>query len=113
MSEIITLHIENLSFEAIMGILESERQTPQSILIEARLDYAYFPNGAFLNYVEICEFIIHHIQLNAYELIESALLQLSSALKAAFPHIKGLYICIKKPQILSPYVVGASIEKIF
>ncbi len=37
--EQITLHIENLTFEAIIGILECERLNPQKILVEAHLGF--------------------------------------------------------------------------
>ena len=39
--EQITLHIENLTFEAIIGILECERLNPQKILVEAHITYTY------------------------------------------------------------------------
>lgn len=111
MSELITLHIENLSFEAIIGILDSERLNTQRVIIEARIDYLYAPDQDYLNYATLCDLIREKIQTQRYELLESALLDLSSTLKDRFPSIQKLTLCIKKPQILAPSIVGASVTK--
>lgn len=111
MSELITLHIENLSFEAIIGILDSERLNTQLVTIEAHIDYLYTPKQDYLNYATLCDLIRKNIQTQNYELLESALLDLSGILKDRFPCIQKLTLCIKKPQILAPSIVGASITK--
>lgn len=111
MGEILRLHIENLRFEAIIGVLDSERLAPQPVIVESCIDYLYTPEQDYLNYATICDFIREKIQTQGYELLESALLDLSRALKAEFPRIQRLTLCIKKPQILAPSVVGVSMTK--
>ena len=110
MNELITLHIENLCFEAIIGLLEHERITPQEVLIEVKISYVY-AEGAYLDYARLCVLITEHIQANAYELIESALLGTIEAIKSQSKYIKSIWLFIKKPQILSPTIVGASMMK--
>ncbi|RDU59722.1 dihydroneopterin aldolase [Helicobacter marmotae] len=112
MNESIVLHIENLCFEAIIGVLPQERIKPQKLIIEAHITYIY-DDECYLNYAKICEQIEHYIQSNTYGLLESALIDISHKLKAHFSNITHLTLCIKKPQILAPCVVGASITKVF
>ena len=108
---LITLHIENLSFEAIIGILESEKSVPQPLLVNANITYLYSPHKAekYIDYAQVSDMICQNLQTQHYELLESALYHLSLTLKSAFPSMTHLEICIKKPQILSPSIVGASI----
>ncbi|MCX2716875.1 dihydroneopterin aldolase [Helicobacter sp. MIT 21-1697] len=110
--EHITLHIENLLCEAIIGVLENERHTPQQLLVEAHITYMY-KQEQYLDYTLISEMISHHLQINAYELLESALLGVIDELKTQFNVITRITLCIKKPQILAPLIVGASVTKTF
>ncbi len=110
--EQITLHIENLTFEAIIGILECERLSPQKILVEAHITYTY-QSEHYLDYVLISEIIRHHLQTKTYKLLESALIDIIDELKAQFNTITYITLCIKKPDILAPLVVGASVTKTF
>lgn len=107
----ITLHIEGLRIQAIIGILEQERHTPQLIEINAEITYAYA--DAFLDYVEICNLITTSLQNNAYGLLEEALLDITKILKTQYSNIQKLTLYIKKPTILESCVVGASITQNF
>lgn len=111
MSANITLHIENLRIQAIIGILEQERHAPQPIEINAEITYNY--TDTFLDYVEICTFITTALQSNAYGLLEVALLDTAKILKAQYHTIQKLTLCIKKPTILKSCIVGASITQDF
>ena len=44
--------IENLTFFAIIGILENERITPQQVIVDCIIDYSYSKNN-FINYAEV------------------------------------------------------------
>lgn len=110
-TESITLHIENLSLETVIGVLPKERIAAQRLLIEAHITYEY--SGEYLNYVHICESITQCLQNGAYELLESALTDIANELKKHFVCITHLTLCIKKPDILAPCVVGASISRDF
>ena len=50
-----TLLIQNLSLQAIIGILPQEREKKQNIIIDGEFSYEY--KGESLNYVEIVEFL--------------------------------------------------------
>jgi len=51
----VTLHVEDLRFQCILGILDFERVTPQDIIVNLTLDYNY-KNG-FINYADIIQII--------------------------------------------------------
>ena len=46
------IYIKDLSFEAIVGILEEERHTPQKELLHVKIDYDY-NEGNFINYASV------------------------------------------------------------
>ena len=97
--------IENLEFETILGILESERLTPQKISIVCTIEYAYAENE-FINYAEVANLIEKTMVKEQFFLIEEALKFLSNSLKNTFPLIRELTLNIRKPNILSNCTVG-------
>ncbi len=113
MIENITLHIEDFRFDAIVGILEHERKSAQTLLVEAHIAYNYYDRENFLDYVLICEKIKQCMQTSSYELLESALTDIVHKLKKEFTCITKITLCIKKPHIMHYCVVGASITKDF
>lgn len=111
MSEAITLHIEKLQIQAIIGILDHERHTPQPLEINATITYHY--THTFLDYVELCHHITSCLQSKGYGLLEVALLDIASTLKQQHSNIQSLTLHIKKPAIVESCVVGASITRDF
>ncbi|CAM3384905.1 dihydroneopterin aldolase [Helicobacter labetoulli] len=111
MSKSITLHIENLCIQTIIGILEKERCAPQAVEVNAEITYTY--TDAFLDYVEICNLITSSLQNNAYGLLETALLDIAKMLKNHSTKIQKLTLHIKKPTILESCIVGASLTQDF
>jgi dihydroneopterin aldolase len=105
-----TIHIENLEVNAIMGILAKERVTPQKIVINLKLDYEN-KEGAFINYVTLVQMIEKSIETSKFELIEDALLALHVELKTRFPQISSTKLKISKPNILDQCVVCVSLER--
>ena len=67
-----TIHIEKLEILAIIGILDFERIKTQTILVDARIDYAYKENQ-FINYAEVISIIETMIVSKKYQLLEDAL----------------------------------------
>ncbi len=111
-SHLITLSIENLNIKAIIGVLESERTTSQNLHIKAKITYFYsVQEEAYIDYALVSEMICQKLQNEKYDLLESALCDIAQHLKSVFPAITSLEIHIKKPDILAPIVVGASISK--
>jgi len=94
-----TIRIEALEFEAILGILDFERKTPQRIRIDAEMTYRYAPD-AFLDYAEVVRKIESVMKEGRFLLVEEALETLFSSLKASFPRIETIKITICKPDIL-------------
>ena len=104
--------IENLAFETIIGILEYERKTPQKVLIDCSIRYPYSENN-FINYAEIVQSIEHTMNAEKFELIETALIVLTSTLKEQFPLIQELSLTIRKPDILANCTVGVEHTTLF
>ncbi|GAA8599849.1 dihydroneopterin aldolase [Helicobacter pylori] len=104
------IHIHNLVFETILGILEFERLKPQKISVDLDLFYTQLPNRIYLDYMEIQEFIQKMMQENQYLLIEDALKDLSDALKMRYSEISELYLKISKLEISPNSQVGASVK---
>jgi dihydroneopterin aldolase len=93
-----TIHIEDLKFQCIIGILDFERVTPQDIIINLTLNYKYEKN--FLNYAHIVDFLKKLMIKSEFLLIEDALEAINLKLNKEFPSIKSLQIKITKPSIL-------------
>ncbi|WQY04000.1 dihydroneopterin aldolase [Helicobacter pylori] len=104
------VHIHNLVFETILGILEFERLKPQKISVNVDLFYTELPNKAYLDYMEIQELIQKMMQEKQYFLIEDALKDLSQILKTRYSEISELYLKISKLEISPNSQVGASVK---
>ena len=91
--------IEGLEFEAIIGILEQERTTPQKVVVDVEFEYDY-KEGRYLDYALARELIITHVQTERFGLVEDALLSLAQLLKEHFPFLRALRLTLSKPQIL-------------
>ncbi|WQR75972.1 FolB domain-containing protein [Helicobacter pylori] len=104
------VHIHNLVFETILGILEFERLKPQKISVNLDLFYTELPNKAYLDYMEIQEIIQNTMREKQYLLIEDALKDLSHALKTHYSEISELFLKISKLEISPNSQVGASVK---
>jgi len=101
-----TIYIEELNFECIIGLLDFERVNPQKVIINLELDYDY--SDTFINYAELSTLIQETLQEKKYELIETALNELFSLIYHTYPQIKKLFIKITKPNILPNCKVSVS-----
>ena len=106
-----TIHIEDLSFKCIIGLLDFERDNPQEVIINLELDYDY--KDEFINYAEVSALIKTHLQEKEYELLEDALENLFNLISQNFPLTKKLHIKITKPNILPNCRVSVSNIKIY
>lgn len=104
--------IEDLAFEAILGILESERLIPQKVSISCTIEYAY-SEKEFINYAEVADLIEKSMTTEKFFLIEEALDFVTKALKKNFPLIRELTLTIRKPNILSNCIVGVEHHTLF
>lgn len=101
-----TIHIEDLRFECIIGILDFEREKEQDLLVNLTIDYTY--ENDFINYADVVAFIKIHTKKSKFLLLEEALSSLSAKLKEKFPLINTLSLKITKPSILPDAKVSVS-----
>jgi len=104
-----TIFIENLTFDAIIGILPEERKVPQKVVVNAKLDYEY-KKGIFINYATLAQLIENDIKQKQYKLIEDALLSLHVEIKTMFSQISSIKLKISKPTILAHTDVSVELE---
>ena len=99
-----TIYIEDLKFQTIIGILDFERETPQDVIINLELEYEYLDE--FINYADVSALIKKTMIKSKYLLVEDALKDLSLKLKKEFLKIQSLNLKITKPSILPDCVVS-------
>jgi dihydroneopterin aldolase len=59
--------IEELSFKAIIGILEEERINEQLVVVNCKIDYEGKEN--FINYAEVCDLIQNTMIENKFKVL--------------------------------------------
>lgn len=101
-----TIHIEDLRFKCIIGILDFERTTPQDIIVNMTIQYEH--KNEFINYADVVEIIKNDLITKKYLLIEDAIEQLSEKIKKNFPLVETLDIKISKPSIIKACTVSVS-----
>ncbi len=100
------IHVENLKFQCIIGILDFERITPQDVILHVEIEYAY--EDEFINYAEVTQLLKQEMKTQKFLLIEDALRILSTKLKEKFILINTLQLKITKPSILPDCTVSVS-----
>jgi len=102
-----TIHIEALTFDVIIGLLDFERDKPQRVIIDVEASYAYESKN-FIDYADMVVLIQTELKEKRYELLEDALLGIKSILLITYPQIKFLSLKIAKPNILPECSVALS-----
>ena len=106
------ISINNLTFDAILGILKYERSTPQRIVIDIEIKYNYKEDN-FIDYGEVANLTKRVITAKKFQLIEEALESLVTKIKREFPQSKEIKLKISKPDVLQKCIVGVEIKKNF
>ncbi len=101
-----TIHIEDLKFQCIIGILDFERVQTQDVIINIEIEYHYVKE--FINYADVTNLIKENMLNSKFLLIEDALESLKLKLKEKFPLINLLNLKITKPSILPDCKVSVS-----
>jgi dihydroneopterin aldolase len=101
-----TIHIEDLKFQCIIGILDFERTTPQDVIINLIIEYNY--KNTFINYADVVEIIKKTMIKSEFFLIEDALESLNLKLIKEYKAIKSINLKITKPSILPDCKVSVS-----
>ncbi len=102
-----TIHIEALTFDVIIGLLDFERDRPQRVIIDLEASYAY-QDDLFIDYAEMVILIKDELKVKRYELLENALLGLKELLCTTYPQLQTLVLKISKPDILPECNVSLS-----
>jgi len=102
-----TIHIEDLTFDVIIGLLDFERDRPQRVIINLQASYDY-NDGQFIDYADMVLLIENELKEKRYELLENALLGLKELLTTTYPDLQTLSLKISKPDILSQCTVSLS-----
>ena len=102
-----TIHIEALTFDVIIGLLDFERDRPQRVIIDLKASYEY-KDDLFIDYAELVTKIKDELKVKRYELLENALLGLKELLYTTYPQLQTLVLKISKPDILPECNVSLS-----
>jgi len=103
----VTIHIEELTFDVIIGLLDFERETAQKVVLTMEIDY-FYEKSQFINYADVALLVEEKLHLEKYELLEEALLGIKEVLIDKYPNIKRFFIKISKPDILQNCIVSLS-----
>jgi dihydroneopterin aldolase len=102
-----TIHIEDLEFDVIIGLLDFERNRPQRIIVDLEASYEY-RNENFVDYADMVLLIQQELKEKHYTLLEEALLGIKENLYTSYPQLKTLTLKIAKPDILPECSVALS-----
>ena len=102
-----TIHIEDLTFDVIIGLLDFERDKPQRVIINLEASYEY-SDDQFIDYADMVFLIQKELREKRYELLENALLGLKELLYTTYPQLQTLSLKISKPDILTQCTVSLS-----
>ena len=100
------IHIEDLKFQCIIGILEHERIQEQDVIINFECEYEF--KNEYINYAQIVDLIKKKMIFSKFKLIEDAILSLKSEISKEFPLINSYTLKISKPSILADCTVSVS-----
>lgn len=102
-----TIHIEDLTLDVIIGLLDFERDKPQKVILNIETSYEY-SDDKFVNYADIVALLEEKLHKERYELLENALLGLKTLLISTYPQLQTLTLKIAKPDILPQCTVALS-----
>lgn len=101
-----TIHIHELTFDVIIGLLDFERERPQRVVVDMEAVYEY--QDSFIDYAVIVSLIQDELRSKRYELLEDALLGLQTLIISHYPQIHALRLKITKPDIIPGCQVALS-----
>jgi len=103
-----TIHIDSLRIDAIIGLLDFEREREQPVIVNLEAEYHYSGPETFIDYAQLAEMIEIKIKKSRFHLLEEALLDLKTMIVAQYPSITALRLKISKPEIMQNCIVGLS-----
>ena len=106
------IYIKDLRVQAIIGILDFERQKSQLIVANIVIKYKK-NNEQFINYADVASKIEWLLIGNKYKLLEDALSDIIDTIYNDFNQIKSIKLRLDKPQILNNCIVGVELLRKF
>ncbi len=103
------IHIEDLTINTIIGILDFERVSKQRVIVNLEIIYNYI-DKFFIDYSLVIKEIEELFYKKEYRLLEEAIDDIGSNLISLYPKITSLYIKISKPDIIKNASVSLSKE---
>ncbi len=103
------IHIEDLTINTIIGILDFERVSKQRVIVNLEIIYNYI-DKFFIDYSLVIKEIEELFYKKEYRLLEEAIDDIGSNLISHYPKITSLYIKISKPDIIKNASVSLSKE---
>jgi len=107
-----TIHIDALTLDVIIGLLDFEREKQQRVIIDLEAEYAY-EDADFIDYADITLLIENELRSKRYKLLEEAIIGIKTLLCVTYPQLKTLKLKITKPDILKQCQVAISHSWIF
>jgi len=102
------VHVNELKFKTIIGILDFERVQKQDVVIDLAFEYNF--NGEYIDYSLVVQLIKETMHKEQFLLIEDAILTISKKLRTIFPNILWCDLTIAKPSILADCKVSVSLK---
>lgn len=100
------VNINQLTFDCIIGILDFERTTAQTVVVDLSFEYFFKEDGSnFVDYAKVASYIEATMKEQQFRLIEDAIIYLRQNLKEQF-QIVNLKLKIAKPTILPNAIVS-------
>ena len=102
----ISVFVDNLEFDTIIGLLDFERLNSQKICVSME-----FEACEFVDYAAVCEIAQREFNENKFYKVEDALEYFAIKFKAIYPSLTKFYMKISKIEIVPNAIVGAKILK--
>ena len=102
-----TIHIEALTFDVIIGLLDFERDRSQRVIVDLEATYNY-TDANFIDYADVILLIKNRLSQERYKLLEDALLGIKSTICSTYPQLTSLSLKVAKPDILPECSVALS-----
>jgi len=101
-----TIHC-SLETDVIIGILDFERISKQTVIVETEINYNY-TEESFIDYSIVLNRIETLLIEKKYRLIEEAIDEIGKTILGSYPQIISLYLKISKPNIIPNASVALS-----
>jgi len=98
-----TAGLKSLKIECIIGILDHERRTPQTVIVDIDLDYDFAAAagsesiGNAVDYAAVADSVTAFAQRGAYQLIETMAEETAAMLLAQLAPVQTVRLEVRKP----------------